>query len=124
MSTPVCCPPGSWPQLLTTTNADLDREDRPPPKGTVVKIPVPKNTSKVRRRLLNRASSVLSGRLENPWNPRRMEKEAEALRRKHEARTDAGAKRRDMRQKEKAGKIEQSRKMRQHFYQLQMEGRR
>ena len=47
-----------------------------------------------------------------------------ALRRKHEARTDAGAKRRDMRQKEKAGKMEQSRKMRQHFYQLQMEGRR
>ena len=48
-----------------------------------------------------------------------MEKEQDALRRKHEARTDAGAKRRDLRQKEKAGKIEQSRKMRAHFYQLQ-----
>lgn len=42
MSTPACscCPPGSWPQLLTTTNADLNQEDCLPPKGTVLTIPV------------------------------------------------------------------------------------
>jgi len=41
MSTPPCCPPGSWPQLLlTTSNADLNQEEVPAPKGTLTSIPV------------------------------------------------------------------------------------
>ena len=39
--TPACCPPGSWPQLLTTSNADLNKDDVPAPKGTLKSIPVP-----------------------------------------------------------------------------------
>lgn len=37
---PACCPPGSWPQLLTTSNADLNKDDVPAPKGTLQSIPV------------------------------------------------------------------------------------
>ena len=39
-SNPACCPPGSWPQLLTTTNADLNKEDISPSKGKLVQTPV------------------------------------------------------------------------------------
>jgi dienelactone hydrolase len=38
---PACCPPGSWPQLLTTTNADLNKDDVPASKGSLQSIPVP-----------------------------------------------------------------------------------
>lgn len=36
---PPCCPDGSWPQLMTTTNADLNKDDSPF-KGTRQSIPV------------------------------------------------------------------------------------
>lgn len=39
-TTPACCPPGSWPQLVTTSNADLNKDDAPSPKGTLKNIPV------------------------------------------------------------------------------------
>jgi len=38
--TPACCPPGSWPQLVTTSNADLNKDDAPPSKGTVESVAV------------------------------------------------------------------------------------
>lgn len=40
MSTPACCPPGSWPQLMETSNADLNKEDIPAPKGSIEKVSV------------------------------------------------------------------------------------
>jgi len=39
-ATPACCPPGSWPQLMTTTNADLNEESAAPAKGTVESVAV------------------------------------------------------------------------------------
>jgi len=38
--TPACCPPGSWPQLMTTSKADLNKDDAPPAKGTLESIAV------------------------------------------------------------------------------------
>jgi len=41
MSTsPACCPSGSWPQLMTTSNAELNKEDAPASKGKLVSISV------------------------------------------------------------------------------------
>jgi len=37
---PACCPPGSWPQLMETSNADLNKENAPAPKGSVTSIAV------------------------------------------------------------------------------------
>jgi len=37
---PACCPAGSWPQLMTTSNADLNQENAPAPKGTLQSISV------------------------------------------------------------------------------------
>jgi len=39
-ATPACCPAGSWPQLMTTTNADLNKDDAQTPKGKIESIPV------------------------------------------------------------------------------------
>lgn len=39
-SSPACCPAGSWPQLLTTPNEDLNKEDATPPKGELVSVAV------------------------------------------------------------------------------------
>lgn len=38
--TPACCPPGSWPQLMTTSNADLNKDDAPAAKGAIEKVAV------------------------------------------------------------------------------------
>lgn len=40
MATAPCCPEGSWPQLMTTSNADLNKEDLPAPKGSLMSVPV------------------------------------------------------------------------------------
>jgi len=37
---PACCPEGSWPQLMATSNADLNKDDCPAPEGTLQSIPV------------------------------------------------------------------------------------
>lgn len=37
---PACCPANSWPQLLATSNDDLNKDDAPAAKGEVVSIPV------------------------------------------------------------------------------------
>lgn len=39
-STPACCPAGSWPQLLVTSNDELNKEDAPAPKGELLSVPV------------------------------------------------------------------------------------
>uniref|UniRef100_A0A7S4AXH4 Dienelactone hydrolase domain-containing protein n=1 Tax=Pseudo-nitzschia australis TaxID=44445 RepID=A0A7S4AXH4_9STRA len=37
---PACCPSGSWPQLLATSNEDLNKDDAPAPKGEILSVPV------------------------------------------------------------------------------------
>jgi len=39
-STAACCPAGSWPQLLTTSNAELNKDDATAPKGKLLSISV------------------------------------------------------------------------------------
>ena len=37
---PACCPAGSWSQLMTTSNVDLNQENAPAPKSKLESIPV------------------------------------------------------------------------------------
>ena len=38
-TTPSCCPPGSWPQLLRP-QSELDQDDIPPAKGSIITVKV------------------------------------------------------------------------------------